>query len=324
MSEWWNKILQDVPTDDVAEVLEKCGAVNSQAGQEWVFETIAQCRLAFASLINTKKQLSSFRLPDKSIISSTVFERPRGRPKTAQWAFWAMFIIQKEIKAQEKELTSKNISSIVELLLSRSFSAEKVRSEFVELRKTADKHGAESAQVLLNGPIGQKLSKNQFKKNITNDFGKVFDPDTDMSPMIKNGKVDDEWVEGLTNLRKSILRRVKRTDILCGLAPVVGITSRTKLFDSIPMKLTQVRNSSKEIGGIHLGKSEEVEVPRSVYEQEDLKGAKVSLKTESSGNGGKISIEFPEYFLSAQDPFMAAVYAVPVWWHEWNEYSIVK
>lgn len=317
--QWWEQYLDDVPKDKVEEALKEYGLVDPSV-IIWLFEKAAECRLAFASLSlngNNVKERLSFDVPEKSIISHTRLGMAKGRPKTAQWAFWFGYMLKGYISTQERKPTSDYLANIICILLNRRYiTGVEVRTKFGKFRKDTKEHATEAARECLQNNLNPEISNAAYGKKFKSDMEETCTPETRMWPLIEKGKVRDEWLKAMLKTRISILRRVKKHGPLAGQAPLLFIRTLAKLIHGVP--LTDVVGSSPQpSGNIHLDKSKEVPIPHPLLQQNLTSLGEVALSVSKKDDESTMSLKFPGNALAIQEPYAAALVALPVWWNEW-------
>ncbi len=191
-----------------------------------------------------------------------------------------------------------------------------VRTKFSEIRKNSIKHATEAAREFLQNTLNPEISNRAFGKHFKSDMEEVSTPESQWWPVIENGKVRDEWLDAMLKTRSSILRRVKKHGPLAGQAPLLEIKTQTKLIHGAPLT-DVVGNSPQPSGEIHLDKSKEVSLPRPLLQQDLSSFGEVALSIAKKADGSTASLKFPVDFLTIQEPFAAALVALPVWWNEW-------
>lgn len=318
MADWFEKCLVGVPTDQIFPLLNEFGFANPYKLQEWLFSKAALCRLAFASIIESDGKPVSFSVPDESIISRTEFGMGKGRPKTAQSGFWLAYIIRQELKGFEKNVTSAFLSRLVGILLNSKVEPEKMRSVLGDQRKEAEKRATEAAKFILENNLMEDWTEKKFRRYTKGYLEETLSPDAYWPPVIENGKVSQEWLENLLSIRKAILRKTKKSGPLGGQAPRVDMASHTRVSIELPLTPPPFYNSPKRDGLIHFGKGVNVPVPMSLFEQEKRNGGDIGFSLTCNKEGGSTSVRFPAQLLNKREPFMAALYAVPAWWFEWE------
>ena len=320
--QWWEQYLDDIPKDKVEEALWEYGLVDPSV-IIWLFEKAAECRLAFASLSldeNNVKERLSFNVPEESIISHTRLGMAKGRPKTAQWAFWFGYMLRNDLSTQERRPTSDDLAKIIGILLNRrNITGVEVRTKFGRFRKDIKKHATEAAREYLQNHLKPKMSNAAYGKKYKSEMEEMCTPESYMWPLIETGKVRDEWLKAMLKTRISILRRVKKYGPLAGQAPLLLIRIQTKLIHGAP--LTDVVGSSPQPSReIHLDKSKEVPVSRPLLRQNLTSLGEVALSVSRKDDGSTMSLKFPGKALMIQELYAAALVALPVWWNAWMSY----
>ncbi len=316
--QWWEQYLDDVPKDKVEQALTESGLYVPSV-IAWLFEKAAECRLVFASLSlneSNDTERPSFPVPEKSIISHTRFGMAKGRPKTAQWAFWFGYMLKDDISTKERKPTSDYLAKIIGMLLNRqNLTGVEVRTKFGTLKRDAEKHATDAAREYLQN-LNPEISNKAFGKHFKSHMEEVSTPENNWWPVIENGKVRDEWLDAMLKTRSSILRRVKKHGPLAGQAPLLEVKTLTKLIHGAPLT-DMVGGSPLPSGEIHLDKSKEVPLPRPLLQKNLSSFGEVALSIAKKADGSTMSLKFPADVLTIQEPFAAALVALPVWWNEW-------
>jgi hypothetical protein len=312
MTGWYQQYLDGIDLKKIPALLQQFG-INDLSTYEWLFENAALCRLSFASLILSSEKGRLFHAPQGAIISQTQFGMVKGRPKTARWAYWLGYLVRRDLIIQGKQPTSEFLSKLIGILLSRHIPAVEVRTILGDLRKEAEKHATEAAQGLLKNALQQELSDNQYIDQVKTDIEKTLSPKAQYWPAIENGKVREGWLEDVRQIRGSILARVKKYGPLAGEGPLISVERATKLIEGMPLG-SLVGHSPIESGTIHMGKSQSMPIPPPMLEQI----GDVSLsQTKHAEGGGTTSLKFPTRALDINQPYAAAIQALPHWWSEW-------
>ena len=99
MSDWWEDIVP-IRAERVSALFQELGVARADAEEiaPWVLETTASCRLAFASAKADRETPMPSGISLGAILSQTQPRMSRGRPKTAQWGFWAAYLIREEVR----------------------------------------------------------------------------------------------------------------------------------------------------------------------------------------------------------------------------------
>jgi len=316
MTEWYQQYLKNIDLKKIYSLLQHSG-VNEQSIYDWLCQEGALCRLSFANLIMSSDKGHIFHYPQEAIISQTQFGMKRGAPKTARWAFWLGYIVRRDLLIQGKQPTSEFLSKLISILLKRNVPAVEVRTILGQLRKEAKKHATEVAQGLLKNTLNQEVSENKYRSQMKTDLEETLSPNDQIWPAIENGKVREEWLKDVLQVRRSILKRVRKHGPLAGQEPLVEIKHATRLIQGAPLGLTG--GAPAQPGEIHIGKSQTIPAPQPVLEQI----GDVSLShTKHAEGGGTTSLKFPDYAVDINQPYAAAIIALPVWLQEWLRVQI--
>ena len=322
--QWWEQYLDDIPKDKVEKALREYGLVDPSV-ITCLFEKAAEYRLAFAFLSlndNNDKERLSFDVPEKSIISHTRLERTKGRPKTSEWAFWFGYMLKGYLSTEERKPTSDYLAKIICFLLNRKNLADvEARTKFSEFRKDANRHATEAAREYLQNNLSPKISNAVYGKKYKSEMEETCTPESYMWPLIEKGKVRDEWLKAMLKTRISILRRVKKHGPLAGQEPILFIRTLTRFIHGV--SLTDVAGSSPQPSGdIHLDKSKEIPLPRPLLQQNLTSLGEVALSVSRKDGESTMSLKYPGNALVIQEPYVAALVALPVWWSEWISLNV--
>jgi len=288
------RYLPDVPWQEIPKLLTTHGFAepDNHGLSAWILETAALTRLAHASLVGTHESafLSEMSL---ATLSRTATQLPRGRPQTARWAFWTSFLVRENVTIHGKAPTYGLLAGLIGILLNRgNVSPQEVRTVFVGLRREVTRCATAVAQEFLTTALKPGVSEKTFVQ-LYKDLEIGLTPDHQKPPMIKNGKLDEEWLKTLTKTRSEILRRTRKNGPLGGEPPYVGIDQSAEIGS------WTIGKRSQQGGTVHLGKGIEVPVP--------------GIPSE----GGAVGISFSRNFLDGE-PFAAQLYTVPGWWGSWH------
>ncbi len=302
MPQGWEWYLPDVPTENISRLLRECGIPEPDAEPltQGVLETAALCRLAFSSLQGTTERLPRWSCPAEAIISQTQYGMQRGRPRTARWAVWAAYILCEELNMQGKQLSYRFIGKLVGVLLDRTMPPGEVKRIFVGLQREAEAHATAAAHALLENNLKKDWSPKTFAQWITGMFGEGLLPTSEMPPMIDHGRVSDQWLQDLLNTRRAILQRVKQYGSLARSSPLVWVSSTSRILTGLPLG-----GSPGPGGSLHFGKALEVPTPSVPFE------------------GGTTTVSIPRRLLDSP-PYAAVLYAVPVYWHQWQGLFVAR
>ena len=295
MAGLWHRYLPDVPWEDIPKPLQAHGVrgADIEGLSGWILNIAALVRLAHASLDNVpgcQAGSDSFL----STLSQTTNGPVRGRPKTARWAFWASFLIRENLRIDGKAPSYALLTDVIRILLSpRRVSKDEVRSGFVKLRRDAKKCAVEAAQDFLKTVLKADIDEKTFIQFCKKDLEKDLAPDSQMPPLIRNGKVNEDWLNAVINTRRAILKGVRKAGPLAGKDPLVGVEDRSMVGSG---SFSRISHPS---GTVHLGKATEVPIP--------------GLPSE----GCTVGLSFSRHFLDSE-PYASRLYAVPAWWFMWE------
>ena len=278
------KFLADVPLDNVKALFEDKSGPGSGLSIRAVLETAAYCRIACATRKDATDPVSPETVPPQ-IISQTQ-RASRGRPRTGRWAFWAAFIIDQDSKYLGKPLSRAFLAKLICILLNRPVSSDEVRRVFVGLRKEAREHAVATAQEILNDELKRGLGEKKFRLWIENYLGEDLRPDSHMPPTVINGKVNQDWLDQVMQVRRKIFRRVRSRGPLGGTEPDVRVCGAVRIVKGYPLIFPPVHDQ------IHLGKGVDAYAltPNRVL--------------------SPVSISFS---IDEGEPYTAAIYSVPKW-----------
>jgi len=297
MPQRWDCYLPDVPRDELNNLVRQWPVAEPSA-PDWVhrvLETGAQCRLAFAFILDAADPLPSFGFPPEAIISETEYGVRRGRPRTARWAFWAAYVLCEELNLQGHRPSMKELAKLISILLGRATPPSEVRKILKTLRREAAQRATASAQWLLSNKLQRHRGHKDFRVWLQNRYSEGLEPTTEFPPIIEHGQVSAAWLDTVGKTRRAILTRVGRSGPLAGASPLVWLASSSRLVSRFPL------GGDPGIGGrVHLGKALEVPTPHRPFE------------------GGTTSISFPRHWFE-NPPTAAVLYAVPAYWHPWFE-----
>jgi len=303
MAKWWEPFVVDISRGDVEELLvEKIEKDQVSFLADNILEKATLIRQAFSTIKNSSANNLSHDIPEKAVISRTQFGKVRGRPKTAQWAYWTSFVIQQELKIEGKPPTYNFLADLCSILLGSETLAQKLRSEFVGLRRTVERNAQLAAQDLLDTELRSEMSARQYERDLLNVIGKDY----------------QGWVKNVSEKRKTILRNVNKNGLLGGQKPRLLISSYTAItgIEFNPQKLSFSVHSDSD-GLVHLGKSLDVPVKPPTLHRENSTGGSMSV-SRSEKNEVDVNIGFPTHLLDERDPYITALFAVPPWWQEWR------
>ncbi len=290
----WRRYLPEIAEEKVRALFQASGFSNDDV--ERALGVAALCRLAFASVAGVHDPRPSGSLPVGSVISETQARKPRGRPRTARWAFWAGFLAAEMLQGSGRRLTSPFLARFSGVLLDRSIvEPGEIRTVLGKLRAEAKEHATAAARGLLEGALREGMGDKDFAQRLRTELGEGLNSTTHAPPVIEAGSLSERWVERLLKSRRSILRRARKYGPLGGGKAVVGIISSTAIARGLPLGST-----ANGGGTIHLGKGTDVlapELPRIA--------------------GSEIQLTIPVEALVAE-PSAAALYAVPEWW--WTDW----
>lgn len=294
MADIWHRYLADVPWQRIPELLKTHGVsgADNQGLSAWILHTAAATRLAHASLVNTSKsEFLSETSP--ATLSQTTGKPTRGRPQTARWAFWTGFLIRQNVKIGGKTPTYQFLTGLIAILLApRRVALEEVRTVFVELRREVTHCATQAAQDILTSVLKVGMDEKAFIQPYK-ELEKDLAPDSQMRPMVIDGKIDKGWLTTVIKTRRDLLRRARKEGPLGGAPPVVGVEHSTNLGS------WAIGGPSRPGATVHLRKSIEVPVP--------------GIPAE----GGTFGTSFSRNFLDGE-PFAARLYAVAAWWFAWH------
>ena len=297
------RLLGDIPTERLSALLKAEGVSEADAKNATarIVETAALCRLAFAALVDIESDWPiASGVPDGSVISQTRVGLARGCPTIARWAFWAAYLIQKQFSIGGRRLTSPLLAKVVEIFLARStLRPGDVRTRFTELRKEAARNATAASERLQGSALKQGVDDRSFEQEYRSRYEEDLPPNT-VLPGISNGRLTNDWLSALLQVRREILAAVSTHGPLAGSPPFVGVSTRTVIVREYPLM------PSRTIGGrLHLGKDLNVRNPN------------------PPTRGGITSLEFPRSMFD-DEPYAATLYAVPVWWFKWAELFVAR
>jgi hypothetical protein len=286
---WAEAYLPDVDRQRLDDWLATCDVPREAGG--WLLERAADCRLAFARLVAE----SSDGLPPsalvsvpESIISQTQISPTSGRPATTRWALWAAYIVRDSELSSQARFRSRQLAELVQILTGRRMTAAELRGEFGRLRNEANDHASRAAIALLSRPVRAELKAEEFAAYFRQWLSKDLDSNTQMPPMIVDGRLNEEWLERVVRVRRAVLRDVNKLGVLTGEPPLIRLLPVSQLYRGLPLGPPPSRT-------VHLGKSLDVQSPT------------ISAPTSISVS---LNLSTP--------PYRAALSALPRWWSEWE------
>jgi hypothetical protein len=294
MADIWRRYLADVPWQGIPGLLRAHGVseADNPGMAAWILHTAALLRLAHASLDDTPERESILGVVPGTL-SRTTIKSPRGRPKTARWAFWTAFLMHRNLRINGKPPTYDLLTGLIRILLSpRRVAPEEVRTVFVELRREVTRCATVAAQEILMTALKAGVNEKAFIQPYK-DREKDLAPDSQMRPMVKDGKLNKKWLKTVIETRRAILHRVRKDGPLGGELPIISIEHSANIGS------WAFGGLSRPGGTVHLGKATEVPVP--------------GIPSE----GGTIGISFSRNFLNGE-PFASRLYAVPAWFIAWR------
>lgn len=317
MNQWWEQYIDSKSMEGIILLFKQQGLENEKFNR-WVFENAALCRLAFSSLNMESRKPGFTEVPKEAIISQTKVGMGKGRPETAKWAFWISYIIRQKINIKGKQATSNFLGEFTGILLNRIVSDVEARTKFSGIRKAIETHAEGAARFLLVNVLKEKLSDQRFREYTFSTFKDVLKENTQMWPMVENGKIRDEWLENTVRVRASILKRAQKNGPLAGQLPEINILSATKLIQGLPLnKLSSI--AVDQPGKVHLEKNKDVDLPQPLLEQEEISIiGEVLLSHSRIGKENKTALRFPEDALNIRQPYASAIVSMPNWWREWH------
>jgi hypothetical protein len=286
--EWPAAYLPDVSQERVGAWLAACGAP-SETGPK-LLETAALCRLAFARLESGTGFVPVGGVaPGESIISQTQTEPTGGRPATTRWAFWTVQMIRDSgLPPAQTRLKSRQLADLVHILTGRQIMADELRGEFGRLRMEANDRASRAARVLLDRPIRAELTDEEFAAFFREGLSTGLEPDTQVLPMVVNGRLNEDWLTRLVRVRRAILRRVEELGVLTGERPMLRLFTISQVVRGMPL-------GPPPPVKVHLGKALNVQSP-----------------TSSKASTVSVSVDL------ATPPYGVALCALPQWWVEWE------
>lgn len=202
MSDWKDSLLPDGCREAVRGLVQAwTGATTSDSEElaDWILEYSALCRLAFASLKGSNGDFPKATIRAESVISVTQPELPAGRPSTRRWAFWAAYIIRQLLNSDgQKQLPYKFMSELITRLLGRGeIATDETQIEFAKLRSETKKRASTMAKRMLADALKNNLTPEEFEADFRSTMGEGLSPTAFMPPLIKNGKINESWLQGL-------------------------------------------------------------------------------------------------------------------------------
>ncbi len=298
MEAWWTRYLPDVQVKDVLAALQAGGmaATEAEQGTQWVLGHAALCRLAFSSFGTPSGDTPmSWSAPEQAIISQTQPRMGRGRPQTAQWAFWTAWFAREERTAAGTPLAHSVLAQLIGALLGRHVPTRELMTQLGRLRKAARNHASAAAAALLKNTLKEDMKQQEFERWLRGYLGEDLEPTSQNPPRVVDGKLSDEWLRSLLKIRGELLRLVRKFGPLGGHEPVLSLRSINAIVRGLPLG-----GSNRAAGTIHLGKAVDVLAP-----------ATPTIEKQS------VSLTFPVTLLNGE-PCAAALCAVPAWWQEWE------
>lgn len=299
--------LSDIRLEDLQDLQVTWGIDETQMGA--LLDMAALSRLAFSTLMNSTYPPPSppATVPEESILSQTRYGMQRGRPKTAEWAFWAAYLIRRTLKEDGKACTFESLSKFIERLLNRNTLFEKeVRTEFGKIRRKAKNHATVAAKVLLDKQLHRRMKDEGFERWIRTPIEKQLKKvnplqgedktsQFQLQPVGMDGKIHVAWIKKLVKIRRAILNRVAKKGVLTGEEPDVWISPHEVLITT-----RFLGDSSPPAGTIHLDKCSDVDLPHPKIEGRTIN---VSVPNDSSD----------------MNPYAATLVSLPIWWEEWQQ-----
>jgi hypothetical protein len=316
MKKWWQEYFKDLDFKAVSSLVKEYGTSGDHnlLASSYILEHASLIRLAFASIIGTNQDPSDHPIPQKAIISKTHFGLPRGRPQTSIWAFWTAYFLRQQIKINNKQPAHAFLTKLLNVFLRTNLTEAKVRSQLYEIRKQAKKIAIEAGEE----HIDEVLRKGAHPKDIANEFktsiNTFIEPHHNYPPIIIDGKVNGIWLSKLLKARKSILDLVQRKGLLGGYEPLVLISKITTLTPAIPAKGFNF-NATREDGYYHFGKAMRFPVSPPLFCRY---GGNVSISQNKDGTS-QVGIGIPPDLLDKDQPYVTALFSVPLWWIEWQK-----
>ena len=68
---------------------------------------------------------------------------------------------------------------------------------------------------------------------------------------------------------------------------------------------------------IHLEKSKEMPIPKPILEQDISSFGEISTSMSKNAQESTLKLNFPMQAMGIDEPFAAALVAMPAWWQEW-------
>ena len=166
MGERRNQIVYDVDGAAISNLFAEWGVTQplTQLLVEKILQTATTCRVALVSVVNATANNPAWPVPPEAVISQTMYGLRRGRPKSAEWAFWTAFCFQQDYRFRGKTATSKQLAALISILLNRHVTPEVVRTEFVRLRCIANEQATKAARAILETVLRPKLSSRAFAR----------------------------------------------------------------------------------------------------------------------------------------------------------------
>ncbi len=316
MVEWYQQYLDGIDLNEVSSILQLGGFPDTDT-QNWVFEQAALCRLSFATLPSSVYDAEKrFNFP---VISKTQSGMAKGRPRTARWAYWLGYIVKKDLLSNGKQLTSGYLSQLIALLLCSKVPPQsvEVRTIFGKLKKEAEACAMRTASIILKDTLKPEETDKQFIKHLKADFEWDLSPDTQMWPMVENGRVRDEWLNSVANLRRSILKKIKKHGLLIGQEPQIKAQGYTRLIQGLPVG-SVAATTSVLADNIHLEKGKDIRTPKPLLEQDISSLGEVSITQTRSAEMIQVALRFPTQAMNIDEPFVAVLIATPRWLQEWK------
>ncbi len=283
---WPEAYLPDVNRPRLDDWLKACG-MSAEAGT-WLPQTAADCRLAFARLVDTEVSPRGQTLPAESIISQTQTAPAGGRPATTRWALWTAYMVRDcGLSRTQTRIRSRDLADLVHILTGRQIPPAELRGHLGSLRVEANDHSSRSATALLKRPVRAELGDEEFATHFREGLGDL-NGDAQSPPMIVDGRLSEAWLERLIKVRRAILRDVDKLGVLAGEPPTLRFVQTAQLYRGLPL-------GPPPPPTVHLGKGLDVQSPT------------VTAPTTIS-----LSLNL------ATPPYAAALCALPRWWTEWE------